>query len=103
MRARSNAKTRPRLTKIELLSRALARAFLSNRGKLRTNSSLKIFLYAPSLTFEEKQLHAELTKKKFELNGKLENDERDKNPYVVYGPTGSWQLIRRSEIRAKNV
>ena len=102
-KAGSNARARPRLVKVELPSRALARAFLSNRGKLRSNSSLKTVFIRPSLTFEERQLHAELTKKKFELNGKLANDERDKNPYVVYGPTGSWQLIRRSEIRAKNV
>jgi hypothetical protein len=85
----------PRLVKVELPTKRLARDLLQNRGKFSDMPSLKDVHVRPSLSPDQLTHRNALYKRRTELNGLEENGG---DPYVVWGPPGREELMKKSEV-----
>ena len=75
---------RPRLLKIQLLTKQAAISALRNRGKLSLNPETKNYFLRASMSNDERKKYNELAAERNQLNAGLSSDEREKNRYVIY-------------------
>lgn len=91
----SAAISRPRLVKVELPTKKMARDFLSNRGKFTNIPAYKNVYVRPSMTFQQLARRKDLYRERHEKNALADNMA---DPYIVYGAPGKETLMKKSEI-----
>ena len=71
---------------------------MKTKNGLKHNTSFNKVFIRPSLNRAQRESRKILTQERIKKNAALDQDDRKKNPFILYGPPDDPQLIRRSEI-----
>ena len=89
---------RPRLLKVEFPSKSVVRKLMSNKNSLRNNSTYSKVFVRPSQSRPEREARKILIQDRIKKNAELLPDDRNNDPYILYGPPNNLLVIRKSEI-----